>query len=214
MPAQWILFLSTIFDTVFRQGSYPLIWSRAKLVPVFKKGSKKEAKNYRGISIINSIAKLYAMVLYSRLKQWFIPHREQADGQENRGCIEHIVSLRLLCDMARRKRLKLYVTFIDFSQAYDRVPRHILFRVLQRLGCGSVMLAALIAVYTHTESVLGTAVILLTMGVRQGSPTSSLLFIIFVDLIRIIKPGCGFDVFFTMATRVDAYGRHSNNGNV
>ena len=120
-------------------------------------------------------------MLYSRLKQWFIPHREQAGGQGNRGCIEHIVSLRLLCDMAKRNRLKLYVTFIDFSRAYDGVPRHILFRAVQRLGCGSVMLAALIAVYTHTESVLGTTVILLTIGVRQGSPTSCLLLIIFVD---------------------------------
>lgn len=90
------------------------------------------------------------MILYYRLKQWFIPHREQAGGQENRGCTEHIVSLRLLCDMAKRKRLKLYVAFTDFLQAHDRVPCHILCRVLQHLGCGSVMLAALITVYTHT----------------------------------------------------------------
>ncbi len=110
--------------------------------------------------------------------------------------MEHIVSLRLFCNMAKRKRLKFYVTFIDFSQPYDRVPRHILFRVLQRLRCGAVMLAALGAAYTHTESVFGTAVILLTMGVRQGSPTSCLLFIIFVDdLIRIIKARCGLDGF-------------------
>ena len=88
--------------------------------------------------------------------------------------------------MAKRNRLKRYVTFIDFSRAYDRVRRHILFRVVQRLGCGSLMLADLIVVYTHTESVLGTTVILLTIGV----------FIIFVDdLIRIIKAGCGLDGF-------------------
>lgn len=117
--------------------------------------------------------------------------------------------------MGKRKRLKLYVTFKDFSQAYDKLPQHILFRVLQRLGCGSVIFATLIAVFTFTETALETAVIFLTMGVRQGSPTSCLLFIIFVgDLIRIMEPGCGFDVFFTVATHVDTNGRHCNNGNL
>ncbi len=63
------------------------------------------------------------MILCSRLKIWFKPFREQAGAQEKRGCLVHIVSLRLLCDMAQRKKLKLFVTFIDFSKAYDRVPR-------------------------------------------------------------------------------------------
>ena len=118
---------------------------------LFKKGNRKDVNNYRGISIMNSMAKLYDMVLCLRLKMWFKPFREQAGAQKKRGCLEHIVSLRLLCDMARRKKLKLFVIFIDFSKAYDRVPRDKLFRVLQRLGCGSAMLCALVAMYSVTE---------------------------------------------------------------
>uniref|UniRef100_A0A0P4VXZ4 Reverse transcriptase domain-containing protein n=1 Tax=Scylla olivacea TaxID=85551 RepID=A0A0P4VXZ4_SCYOL len=110
------------------------------------------------------------MVLCARLRQWFTHFREQAGAQEKRGCVENIVALRLLCDMARRRKLTLFVTFIDFSQAYDRVPRHKLFYVLRRLGCGSAMLCALIAMYTVTESLVGTVVVLITLGVRQGSP--------------------------------------------
>ena len=112
------------------------------------------------------------MVLCSRLKLWFRPYREQAGAQEKRGCLEHIVSLRLLCDIARRKKLTLYVTFVDFSQAYDMVPRRTLFKILRRMGCGSVMLCALVAMYQLTESIIGTAVVTITLGVRQGSPTS------------------------------------------
>ena len=70
------------------------------------------------------------------------------------------------------------MTFVDFSQAYDLVPRHILFKVLKRLGCGGVMLAALVAMYHVTDSILGTGVISATLGVRRGSPTFCLLFII------------------------------------
>ena len=112
------------------------------------------------------------MILCSRLKLWFKPFREQAGAQEKRGCLEHIASLRMLCDMARGKRLTLYVTFVDFSKAYGMVPRKTLFRILRRLGCGSVMLWSLVAMYQLTESVIGSAALTITLGVRQGSPTS------------------------------------------
>ncbi len=92
--------------------------------------------------------------------------------------------------------MKLFVTFVDFSRAYDLVPRNMLFRILRRLGCGVLMLGALMAMYSVTQSIIGTALITITLGVRQGSPTSCLLFVIFVDdLIRMIKEGCERDGF-------------------
>ena len=196
LPEQWILLITSIFNVIFLSRDYPLAWLRARLCTIFKRGDRKNVANYRGINIINSLAKLYDMVLCSRLKLWFKPFREQAGAQEKRGCLEHIVALRLLCDMAKRKKWKLFVTFVDFAQAYDRVPRHKLFLVLRSLGCGSVMLCALIAMYTMTESWVGTSLVMISMGVRQGSPTSCLLFIIFVnDMIRIIKQESGHDGF-------------------
>ena len=63
-----------------------------------------------------------------------------------------------------------------------------MFEVLKLLGCGAIMLAALMALYTTTTSILGSAIITATIGVRQGSPTSCFLFVLFVDvLIRRIK---------------------------
>lgn len=147
---------------------------------------------------MNSCAKLYDSILCSRLKKWFRPFREQAGAQEKRGCIEHIVTLRILCDIAKRKRYKLYVTFVDFAQAYDLVPRDVMFDVLLGLGCVAVMLAALVSMYAVTESVVGAVVVTVTLGVRQGSPTSCLLFILYVnDLIKMLKEGAGIDGFLS-----------------
>lgn len=53
--------------------------------------------------------------------------------------------------------MKLFVTFVDFSQT--RVPRQVLFRVLSRLGCGALMVEALAATYAVTESIIGSVVI-------------------------------------------------------
>ena len=138
------------------------------------------------------------MILSDRLSKWFKPYREQAGSQAGRGCIEHIVTLRLLMDVARRKKIKLFITFVDFSRAYDCVPRYKLFLMLKHMGCGMTMLMALIAMYRCTNSVLGTAVIAATVGVRQGSPTSCILFVIYVNrMIQMIKEGCLADGFLS-----------------
>ena len=67
---------------------------------------------------------------------------------------------------------------------------------MKRLGCGLVMLAALKAMYQRTENVIGDAVITETFGVRQGSPSSCIMFILFVnDLIKLVKDRCQPDGF-------------------
>ena len=144
----------------------------------------------------NSMAKLYDMILCSRLHQWFKPCREQAGAQRKRGCLEHIVTLRLLTDSARRRKKKLFVVFIGFSKAYDTMQRPKLFMTLKRLGCGMVMLAAVVAMYHITQSVLGSAVATSTVGVRQGLSTSCILFVIYVDqLIKMVKQKCNPEPF-------------------
>ena len=152
--------------------------------------------NYRGISVINCIAKIYNYVLYNRLSKWFTPHKEQAGAQPKRGCIEHILTLRLIINVCRKKRWKLFVTYVDFSKAYDRVPRSKLLYTMKRLGCGFIMLFAIAAMYKVTKSILGIAIVTAIIGVRQGSPTSCFLFNLFVDtLITMFKERCGSDGF-------------------
>ena len=163
---------------------------------VFKKGNRLLPENYRGITVINCVAKLYDKILCRRLQLWFKPDREQAGGQKGRGCIEHIVTLRLIADYAFRKKMKLFIIFVDFRQAYDKVSRVVLFFILKHLGCGAVMLLALISMYKTTQSIIGTAIVSASVGVRQGSPTSCLLFVLFVnDMIQLFKQRCGPEGF-------------------
>ena len=79
---------------------------------------------------MDSLGKVYDIVLNRRLSLWFSPDREQAGSQKGRGCTEHLLTLRLLMDIARNKRHKLYVVYVDFSKAYDRVPRDLVIRNL------------------------------------------------------------------------------------
>ena len=197
LPVTWILTLTTIFNFVFQNG-FPHSWAYAKMVMLFKKGQRELCDNYRGISMTNCLAKVYDYVLYRRLSLWFTPSREQAGAQRGRGCTEHIISLRLIMDYCVTKKCKLYVVYIDFSKAYNRIPRDRIMKTLKRLGCGAVMLSALISMYRVSYSLLGVAIITAIIGVRQGAPTSCFLFTCFVDdLIKMIKDQCGMDGFLT-----------------
>ena len=91
LPVQWVEFICYLFNIVFVAG-YPLVWTSAKLIMLFKKGLRNDCNNYRGISVINAIAKVYDYVINNRLMAWYTVCREQAGAQPKRGCIEHIVT--------------------------------------------------------------------------------------------------------------------------
>ena len=166
-----------------------------KLVVLFKKGARLLCGNYRGLSIGDTLGKLYGKILGNRLKLWMNVDPCQAGGTEKRSCTEHIVALRLLFDYAKKEKKKLFVIFVDFSKAYDKVPRKVLFEILKKLGCGKRFLKALMAIYKHTLNVLNSEYIKATMGVKQGGPMSCILFIIYLNVMVIMMKTLGNDSF-------------------
>ena len=92
----------------------------SKLVVLFKKG-KNICSNYRGISINDNIFKIFDCMLYRRLSLWYKPKTELAGAHKGRGCVEQILTIRLLRDYAEKSRQKLFLLFIDFEKAYDKV---------------------------------------------------------------------------------------------
>mgnify|MGYP001545129845 CR=1 FL=1 len=196
LPQNWLLFFTDLFNCIFATGTYPDDWALARLIALHKKGPTQDCGNYRGISIMDTCAKLYDMILGARLERWFKPNAAQAGAQRGRGCLEHIMSLRLLCDYAVSKRKRLFCIFVDFSKAYDRVPRDKLLNQLAEAGCGARMVAALSVIYRNTAAVLGTQTITSSMGVRQGSPTSCFLFTFYVNqLLQMLQEQCPPDDF-------------------
>ena len=83
------------------------------------------------------------MVLSDRFSLWYQPRPEQAGSQKNRGCEELILSLRVLLDIARKQKRTLYIIYVDYQKAYDRVTRRKLLEHLEQLGCGTTFLLAL-----------------------------------------------------------------------
>ena len=150
---------------------------------VFKKGQQTICSNYRGIAISDCLSKVFETILTQRFSLWYKPQPEQAGAQAGRNCIEQILALRLLIDYSKTCKTKLWVVFVDFSKAYDRVPRLTLLEELKKAGCGQLFLLTVKAMYRCTKFALKSALINVSMGVKQGAPLSCLLFVFYMDIM-------------------------------
>ena len=197
LPTAWIIFVTQLLNLIFFDNnfSYPVKWCYNKLVVLFKKGARLLCGNYRGLSIGETVGKLYCTILCRRLKEWMNVDKCQAGAQEGRCCTEHIFTLRLLIDYAKSQKCKLYILFVDFSKAYDNVPRKALFTIMKNLGCGKRFLCALMAIYKHTINILNSEYIRATIGVKQGGPMSCILFIIYLNVMVVMIKILGNDSF-------------------
>ena len=183
----WIMLLTFLFNVVFN-GHYPHEWNKQKVFNIFKKGDRSDTNNYRGISVMGAISKLYDMVLASRFAQWYKPLQEQAGGQKYRGCEEQILVIRLLIEIARKTKRKLYIAFIDYQKAYDRLNRSTLLKMLDQKGCGTKFLKALRDSMVQSVGVIGNEQFEATSGVKQGGCTSCSIFTFYIDeTVRAVK---------------------------
>ena len=64
-------FMLTIFNTIYHSGIYAESLGSGVIVPIFKGRDSDNAKNYRGITLINTIAKIHSQILLNRLTRWF-----------------------------------------------------------------------------------------------------------------------------------------------
>ena len=63
-------FLIILFNRLFANGEYPKAWGEGIIVPIFKSGNTDDTTNYRGITLINVLGKIYSQVLLTRLSKW------------------------------------------------------------------------------------------------------------------------------------------------
>ncbi|UYV75034.1 hypothetical protein LAZ67_12002195 [Cordylochernes scorpioides] len=194
LPFEHLATLKNIFNRIINSGSYPLIWYKSIIHPIFKSGDQDNPSNYRGIALISNLSKLFTSILKSRLRNWIegrsIIPENQAGFIKGYSCQDHIFTLLSLIQLTlRRKGRKLYAFFADLKKAFDTVLHSLLWSKLGELG-QDFRFVNLIRNYFEqmTTTVrwngLFTEPIKIRSGVLQGEPLSPYLIILLVtDLI-------------------------------
>ena len=189
--------LFKLFNLIFENGIFPSSWCDGIICPIFKSGDKCQAKNYRGITLLPIVSKIYTRILYNRLILWeenCSPLREEQAGfRKGYSTTDNIFILHTFIKKYLSKRGgRFYCAFVDFEKAFDRVDRMILFFKLGKAGLKGKMFKALFAIYKEVKScVLGregiTDHFMCPHGVRQGCILSPFLFAFFISRVFIYE---------------------------
>jgi hypothetical protein len=118
-------FLAKIFNYLFDNCVYPESWTKGSIVPLFKKGDKSNPANYRGITLVNILAKIFSLTLRNRLNNWCenesILNECQFGFRNNRSTSDCIFILHSIIQKVLANNLKLYCAFVDYEKAFDTV---------------------------------------------------------------------------------------------
>ena len=180
-----------LFNLIFDTGMIPEIWTLGMIKPIYKnKGSTLDPANYRPITLLSCLGKVFTAALNNRI-QHFIDEHEiinncQTGFQKGNSTIDHIFTLHSLIDLVCKGKRKLFCAFIYLKQAFDRVWREGLWEKLVYHKIDGKCLHIIRKIYENIKSCVlvnntKTEFFISNIGVRQGENLSPLLFIIFLN---------------------------------
>ena len=116
-------YLLPLFNFIFDSGIFPDMWRDGLLSPLYKRGNRLKPDNYRGITLLSVLGKLFTRVLNNRLESRAENYRINVEAQngfrKGRGTVDSIFILHNVINEFMEKGNKLYTCFIDFSEAFD-----------------------------------------------------------------------------------------------
>ena len=175
----------------------PQEWSKGVITLLYKDGDKRHPLNYRGITLLSVVGKVFAALINKRLmgycEEKHVLAEEQAGFRYGRACVDQIFILADIISTRRQAGKKTYTCFIDVEKAYDRVWRNGLWMSLWKRGVRGRLWRVFKDYYNKVESCVrlddgNTEWFDINVGVRQGCVLSPILFDVFIDqLARDVK---------------------------
>ncbi len=179
------------FNKILREG-YCESLSVGIIHALYKRGDCSQFDNYRGITLGPVLAKVFVMILESRISQWAETNdlrwfKGQVGFRKDFRTTNNLFILRILTEQARFQKKQLYICFVNFKKAFDIVPRDLLWQVLEGFDISGRVLECLRSMYHQDQACLYhpeeglTPTFLCRIGMKQGCPLSPLLFGLFTD---------------------------------
>ena len=183
------LFLVILFNSILQLEYFPTAWAIGCITPVFKKGDKSNPNNYRGISVISCLAKLFTKIMNNRLNEWVEEEKVLSDVhygfRKGRSTVDCIFIIQGLINIVLEKGFKLYVCFVDYKKAYDIIDRSCLFHKLTKEGVSSKVVNIYKDLYSKMKLSVANDKLnryfTSNVGLLQGENTSPILFSLFVN---------------------------------
>lgn len=142
---------------MWRGEGWPETWKEGTIVPVVKKGRGEVARDYRGITIVPSMYKIYALVLTERLRKEVegkgMLSKNQVGFRKGKGTMDNIFVLKYLINrQLKKKGGKLIALFVDLKAAFDTVSRKTVVEAMKERGVRKGLVERIKEVLRETRS--------------------------------------------------------------
>ena len=181
--------LLAIFNNILLLEYFPDKWCVGSIVPIFKSGDKNEVNNYRGITLLSVVGKLFTKIMNTRLNKWAEKEHVLTESQfgfrKSKGTTDCIFMLQGLIEKLLGNGDNMFAVFIDYEKAFDFLDRGAIWAKLVKSGVSSKLIRIFQSMYEKmklevrhsSESVFFQS----TAGILQGESTSPIFFSFFVN---------------------------------
>ena len=184
--------MTMLFNKCFEEGNFPKSFKIASITPLHREGDRSRPENYRPISLLPIIGKIFEFLIFDRIKNYIEKFKilkvNQFGFRSNHNTIDAIVSL--LEDIRVNKQSKaneIKVSFLDLKKAFDTADHRILLEKCSDYGLRGKTLS-IIASFPHDRTQVvkvnekSSKSREVSFEVPQGSILGPLLFILYVNM--------------------------------
>ena len=198
IPAEFFTFLTIdarteilqLLNKIWDNELFPKELELAQVVTIYKKGDTTKASNYRPISLLNTIYKIYASLIQKRLAEQVEQKilKAQYGFRRKKSTSQPLYVLRRLQELYEAGNQPLIMAFLDWEKAFDKVDQSKMIESIYRLNIPEKMLRVLTAFYISPKFRIkdregNSTYRKQRTGIRQGCPLSPYLFIILMTVL-------------------------------
>ena len=196
--------VTLIINISIVDGKFPSQWKQSKCKPLFKKGNRKEMKNFRPVSLLSVPGMVLEKVIADQIEEFFESNKlfgsYQHGFRRKKGTVSELLELFESIMEAKDQRREIVLLVYDLSAAFDTVSHQTLIDKLTIYGFDTHAISWMES-YLHERTQIvnvqekNSSSTSMPFGTPQGSRISPLLFIIIMADLDLWTEGCDLSQF-------------------